>query len=51
MLAPGQTICVDDVLEQLGDSRLSLTALDAQLGRAPHGLMVLPAPTDPSRMQ
>ena len=51
VLAPGQTICVDDVLEQLGDSRLSLTALDAQLGRAPHGLMVLPAPTDPSRMQ
>ncbi|MDQ3661945.1 MAG: AAA family ATPase [Actinomycetota bacterium] len=51
VLAPGQTIFVDDVLEQLGDSRLSLTALDAQLGRAPHGLMVLPAPTDPSRMQ
>jgi len=51
VLAPGQTICVDDVLERLGDSQLSLTALDAQLGRAPHGLMVLPAPTDPSRMQ
>ncbi|HEU4488382.1 MAG TPA: EsaB/YukD family protein [Actinomycetota bacterium] len=62
VLAPGQTICVDDVLQQfgsaeagsldpIGNSRLSLTELDAQLGRAPHGLMVLPAPSDPSRMQ
>jgi MinD-like ATPase involved in chromosome partitioning or flagellar assembly len=36
-----------DILEQ---PDLSVTSLDRRLGRAIEGLMVLPAPTDPSRM-
>ncbi|MGH2735517.1 MAG: EsaB/YukD family protein [Actinomycetota bacterium] len=50
VLAPDSKVFVDDLLRRLGQPDLTLTGLDAQLGRAPHGLMVLPAPTDPERM-
>jgi len=48
-LAPGHTIFVDDLFEVLEAPELTATALDNHLGRAAHGLMVLPAPTDPIR--
>lgn len=50
VLAPDSRIFVDDLLSRLDQPNLALTELDAQLGRAAHGLMVLPAPTDPERM-
>jgi MinD-like ATPase involved in chromosome partitioning or flagellar assembly len=50
VLTPDHRQFVDDLLERVDEPGLTLTALDAQLGRAPHGLMVLPAPTDPARM-
>jgi MinD-like ATPase involved in chromosome partitioning or flagellar assembly len=49
-LAPSHDVFVDDLLERLDRPGLTLTSLDAQLARAAHGLMVLPAPTDPARM-
>jgi len=49
-LTPNHTIFVDDLLHLLENPSLAVTALDLNLGRAPHGLMVLPAPTDPARM-
>jgi MinD-like ATPase involved in chromosome partitioning or flagellar assembly len=49
-LAPGHTIFVDDLFEVLEAPELTSTALDNHLGRAAHGLMVLPAPTDPVRV-
>lgn len=49
-LSPEHTVFVDDILEYLEHPALSITTLDACLGRAAHGLMVLPAPTDPARM-
>jgi len=49
-LTPHHGIYVDDLLDVLGHPSLSVTQLDTSLGRGPHGLMVLPAPTDPSRM-
>jgi len=48
-LAPQHTVYVDDVYEVLEDPELTVTALDSHLGRTAHGLMVLPAPTDPMR--
>ncbi len=51
ILTPDQQLFVDDLLAKLDQPGLSLTALDAQLGRSAHGLMVLPAPTDPARME
>jgi MinD-like ATPase involved in chromosome partitioning or flagellar assembly len=51
VLTPDQRLFVDDLLERLDKPNLTLTALDAQLGRSPDGLMVLPAPTDPARME
>jgi MinD-like ATPase involved in chromosome partitioning or flagellar assembly len=50
VLTPEHRLFVDDLLEWLDQPGVTLTALDAQLGRGPHGLMVLPAPTDPARM-
>jgi MinD-like ATPase involved in chromosome partitioning or flagellar assembly len=50
VLTPGQQLFVDDLLARMAMPDLTLTELDSQLGRAAHGLMVLPAPTDPERM-
>ncbi|MDP8944182.1 MAG: hypothetical protein M3N16_08710 [Actinomycetota bacterium] len=49
-LVPGHQVFVDDLLDLLEARELTVTELDAQLGRGPDGLMVLPAPTDPARM-
>jgi MinD-like ATPase involved in chromosome partitioning or flagellar assembly len=49
-LTPHHGIFVDDLVDVLGHPSLTVTQLDTSLGRGPHGLMVLPAPTDPSRM-
>lgn len=49
-LTPGHTTFVDDLLYMFQTPALTATALDGSLGRGPHGLMVLPAPTDPARM-
>jgi MinD-like ATPase involved in chromosome partitioning or flagellar assembly len=50
VLIPDHRLFVDDLLSRVEEPGLTLTAVDAQLGRAAHGLMVLPAPTDPARM-
>lgn len=50
MLTPDHQVFVDDLLELLDDRTLTVTTLDAHLGRTEHGLMILPAPTDPARM-
>ncbi len=51
VLTPDQNWYVDDLAQLVTeDDELSLTALDSQLGRAVHGLLVVPAPTDPARM-
>jgi len=51
VLTPDQTWYVDDLARLVAeDDELSLTALDSHLGRAIHGLLVVPAPTDPRRM-
>ena len=51
VLTPDQSWYVDDLARLVDeDDELSLTALDSQLGRAIHGLLVVPAPTDPDRM-
>jgi MinD-like ATPase involved in chromosome partitioning or flagellar assembly len=49
-LTPDHQVFVDDLSDVLEQPDLSVTALDRHLGRAVEGLMVLPAPTDPSRM-
>ena len=49
-LVPEHSVFIDELLAGLlGDSSASVTSLDAQLGRGPNGLMVAPAPTDPTR--
>jgi MinD-like ATPase involved in chromosome partitioning or flagellar assembly len=51
VLTPDQNWYVDDLAQLVSeDDELSLTALDSHLGRAVHGLLVVPAPTDPTRM-
>jgi MinD-like ATPase involved in chromosome partitioning or flagellar assembly len=50
VLTPNQDLFVDDLLVRMAQPDLTLTELDSQLGRAAHGLMVLPSPTDPQRM-
>ena len=48
-LAREHGVFVDDLYEVLDDPELTVTALDNHLGRAAHGLMILPAPSDPVR--
>ena len=50
VLTPTQPWFVDDILQLIDQPDLSLSTLDAHLGRAIHGLLVVPAPTDPARM-
>lgn len=51
ILTPDQSWYVDDLARLVTeDGMLSLTSLDSRLGRAVHGLLVVPAPTDPLRM-
>lgn len=51
VLTPEQSWYVDDLARLvLEDDELSLTSLDSLLGRAVHGLLVVPAPTEPERM-
>jgi MinD-like ATPase involved in chromosome partitioning or flagellar assembly len=49
-LAPSHGVFLDDVLEVLDSPELTVAALDANLGRSAHGLMVLPSPPQPARM-
>jgi MinD-like ATPase involved in chromosome partitioning or flagellar assembly len=49
-LVPTHQVFIDDLLALLEDPRLTVPRLDAALGRAAHGLMVAPTPTDPERM-
>lgn len=48
--APQQPMYVDDLAQILDQPALSATMLDRFLSRAAHGLMILPAPSDPDRM-
>jgi MinD-like ATPase involved in chromosome partitioning or flagellar assembly len=50
-LTPEHRIFVDDLLDVLHQPALTVTMLERCLGRAPHGLLVLPAPTEPDRMK
>jgi MinD-like ATPase involved in chromosome partitioning or flagellar assembly len=49
-LVPDHHVFVDDFLSLMDSKAPAVAALEAQLGRARHGLLVLPAPTDPARM-
>jgi MinD-like ATPase involved in chromosome partitioning or flagellar assembly len=49
-LVPDHHLFVDDFLSLMDSDAPAASALEAQLGRARHGLLVLPAPTDPARM-
>jgi MinD-like ATPase involved in chromosome partitioning or flagellar assembly len=51
LLTPGHDIFVDDLVGVVHQPALTVTMLERFLGRAEHGLMVLPAPTDPERME
>jgi MinD-like ATPase involved in chromosome partitioning or flagellar assembly len=51
ILTANHHVYVDDLAEVLDDPQLTVTALDQNLGRTAHGLMVLPAPVDPTRME
>jgi MinD-like ATPase involved in chromosome partitioning or flagellar assembly len=51
ILTANHHVYVDDIAEVLDDPQLTVTALDQNLGRTAHGLMVLPAPVDPNRME
>jgi MinD-like ATPase involved in chromosome partitioning or flagellar assembly len=49
-LTPDHRVFVDDLVDVLDHPDLSVVEIDRKLGRAFDGLLVLPAPTDPSRM-
>jgi MinD-like ATPase involved in chromosome partitioning or flagellar assembly len=49
-LTPDHRVFVDDLVNVLDQPGLAVAELDRKLGRAFDGLLVLPAPTDPSRM-
>jgi MinD-like ATPase involved in chromosome partitioning or flagellar assembly len=49
-LAPNHTVFVDDLLGVVDQPALTVTMLDRFLARAPHGMLILPAPTEPERM-
>jgi MinD-like ATPase involved in chromosome partitioning or flagellar assembly len=49
-LVPDHQLYLDELLEVLNKRSLTVTGLDSTLGRAAHGLMVIPAPDDPARM-
>lgn len=51
VLTPAHEIYVDDLDSVLHQPALTVTMLERCLGRAQHGLLVLPAPTDPERME
>jgi MinD-like ATPase involved in chromosome partitioning or flagellar assembly len=51
ILTAHHDVYVDDLAEVLDDPQLTVTALDQNLGRTAHSLMVLPAPVDPGRME
>jgi MinD-like ATPase involved in chromosome partitioning or flagellar assembly len=51
VLCPAHSFFVDDLAAYLGGTLPpSMADLNARLGTGPHGLRVLPAPTDPGRM-
>jgi MinD-like ATPase involved in chromosome partitioning or flagellar assembly len=50
VLCPDNVFFVDDIVARLNASIPSMADLNAWLGAGPHGLRVLPAPTDPARM-
>lgn len=49
-LVPDHRVFVDDLVDVLDHPNLTVPELDRKLGRAFDGLLVVPAPTDPSRM-
>jgi MinD-like ATPase involved in chromosome partitioning or flagellar assembly len=49
-LVPEHGVFVDDFLTLMESQLGGATEVEAQLGRAKHGLLVLPTPTDPARM-
>jgi MinD-like ATPase involved in chromosome partitioning or flagellar assembly len=51
VVTPDHEFFVDDVLDILDEGDLTVAELSASLGRGPDGLMVLPAPNDPSRLE
>jgi MinD-like ATPase involved in chromosome partitioning or flagellar assembly len=50
-LTADHPIFVDDLLGVIDQPALTVPMLERFLGRGPHGLLVLPAPTDPERME
>ncbi len=49
-LTPDHRVFVDDLVDSLDHPNLTVPELDRKLGRAFDGLLVVPSPTDPSRM-
>lgn len=49
--SPEQPMFIDDLAEVLDQPALTATMLDRCLARGSHGMMVLPAPVDPARME
>ena len=51
VLGTPDAVHVDELLDVLEQPALTVSMLDRFLGRGPHGLMVLPAPTEEDRME